>query len=62
MGWRGSKHTFLADYVIQAGAKIMSLGGFSSVLIEGNFDQLPERHENVRVGGPEPQQINAAYR
>src|SRR5437763_2187992 len=32
-----------AANAIQAGARIVSLGGFSSILIEGNFDQLPER-------------------
>src|ERR1700681_3183453 len=32
-----------AAYAIKAGAKIVSLGGFSSILIEGNFNQLPER-------------------
>src|SRR5256884_9088461 len=32
-----------AACAIQAGAKIVSLGGFSSLLIEGNFDHLPER-------------------
>lgn len=36
---------------IKAGAKIVSLGGFSSILIEGNFDQLPERHETVFTTG-----------
>ena len=30
-----------ARCAIQAGAKIVSLGGFSSILIEGNFDHLP---------------------
>ncbi len=29
----------------------MSLGGFSSILIEGNFDQLPERHDTVFTTG-----------
>ena len=32
-----------AACAIKAGAKIVSLGGFSSILIEGNFNQLPER-------------------
>jgi len=36
---------------IQAGAKIVSLGGFSSILIEGNFDQLPPRHGTVFTTG-----------
>ncbi len=40
-----------AACAIQAGAKIVSLGGFSSILIEGNFDQLPERHETVFTTG-----------
>src|SRR6202041_3034417 len=34
-----------AACAIRAGARIVSLGGFSSILIEGNFDQLPERRE-----------------
>ena len=29
----------------------MSLGGFSSILIEGNFNQLPERHDTVFTTG-----------
>ena len=40
-----------ASYAIKAGAKIASLGGFSSILIEGNFDQLPERHETIFTTG-----------
>ena len=40
-----------AAYAIKAGAKIVSLGGFSSILLEGNFDQLPERHETVFTTG-----------
>src|SRR6266567_8648298 len=36
---------------VQAGAKIVSLGGFSSILIEGNFDQLPERRDTVFTTG-----------
>jgi fatty aldehyde-generating acyl-ACP reductase len=35
----------------RAGAKIVSLGGFSSILIEGNFDQLPQRHDTVFTTG-----------
>jgi predicted amino acid dehydrogenase len=31
-----------AACAIKAGARIVSLGGFSSILIEGNFSQLPE--------------------
>jgi predicted amino acid dehydrogenase len=31
-----------AACAIKAGAKIASLGGFSSILIEGNFNQLPQ--------------------
>jgi len=38
-----------AACAIQAGAKIVSLGGFSSILIEGNFDQLPERKDKDTV-------------
>jgi fatty aldehyde-generating acyl-ACP reductase len=40
-----------AAYAIKAGAKIVSLGGFSSILIEGNFDQLPERNGTVFTTG-----------
>jgi fatty aldehyde-generating acyl-ACP reductase len=40
-----------AACAIRAGAKIVSLGGFSSILIEGNFDQLPERHNTVFTTG-----------
>src|SRR5437016_10835649 len=40
-----------AACAIQAGAKIVSLGGFSSILIEGNFDQLPERHTTAFTTG-----------
>jgi fatty aldehyde-generating acyl-ACP reductase len=40
-----------AAYAIREGAKIVSLGGFSSILIEGNFDQLPERHDTVFTTG-----------
>jgi fatty aldehyde-generating acyl-ACP reductase len=40
-----------AAYAIKAGAKIVSLGGFSSILIEGNFDQLPARHDTVFTTG-----------
>jgi fatty aldehyde-generating acyl-ACP reductase len=40
-----------ADCAIKAGAKIVSLGGFSSILIEGNFDQLSERHNTVFTTG-----------
>jgi fatty aldehyde-generating acyl-ACP reductase len=40
-----------AAYAVKAGAKIVSLGGFSSILIEGNFDQLPERHDTVFTTG-----------
>ena len=38
-----------AACAIKAGAKIVSLGGFSSILIEGNFDQLPERNNEDTV-------------
>ena len=40
-----------AACAIRAGAKVVSLGGFSSILIEGNFDQLPERHDTVFTTG-----------
>jgi fatty aldehyde-generating acyl-ACP reductase len=40
-----------AGCAIKAGARIVSLGGFSSILIEGNFDQLPERHDTVFTTG-----------
>jgi predicted amino acid dehydrogenase len=40
-----------ATCAINAGAKIVSLGGFSSILIEGNFDLLPERHNTVFTTG-----------
>jgi fatty aldehyde-generating acyl-ACP reductase len=40
-----------AACAIKAGAKIVSLGGFSSILIEGNFDQLPERQDTVFTTG-----------
>jgi predicted amino acid dehydrogenase len=40
-----------AACAIKAGAKIVSLGGFSSILIEGNFDQLPEHHDTVFTTG-----------
>jgi fatty aldehyde-generating acyl-ACP reductase len=40
-----------AACAIKAGARIVSLGGFSSILIEGNFDQLPARHDTVFTTG-----------
>ncbi len=40
-----------AAYAINAGARIVSLGGFSSILIEGNFDKLPERRHTVFTTG-----------
>jgi len=40
-----------AACAIKAGARIVSLGGFSSILIEGNFDLLPERHDTVFTTG-----------
>jgi len=40
-----------ASCAIKAGAKIVSLGGFSSILIEGDFDQLPDRHDTVFTTG-----------
>src|ERR1700747_2727263 len=36
-----------AACAIRAGAKIVSLGGFSSILIEGHFDQLAQRHDDT---------------
>jgi predicted amino acid dehydrogenase len=40
-----------AACAIKAGAKIVSLGGFSSILIEGNFHQLPERTDTIFTTG-----------
>src|ERR1700674_1165254 len=40
-----------AACAIQAGAKIVSLGGFRSILIEGNFDQLLQRNDTVFTTG-----------
>jgi fatty aldehyde-generating acyl-ACP reductase len=40
-----------AAYAINTKAKIVSLGGFSSILIEGNFDQLPPRNATVFTTG-----------
>src|SRR6202041_2798981 len=40
-----------AGCAINAAAKIVSLGGFSSILIEGNFNQLPERDATVFTTG-----------
>src|ERR1700737_720803 len=40
-----------AANAIHAGAKIVSLGGFSSILIEGDFDQLPARQGTVFTTG-----------
>src|SRR6202051_1904574 len=40
-----------AACAINAGAKIVSLGGFSSILIEGNFDQLLQRNDTVFTTG-----------
>ncbi|PYQ27555.1 MAG: hypothetical protein DMF56_19430 [Acidobacteria bacterium] len=40
-----------AAYAIKAGARIVSLGGFSSILIEGNFDQLPPRRSTIFTTG-----------
>src|SRR5580700_10894699 len=40
-----------AACAIKAGAKFVSLGGGSSILIEGNFDQLPERHDTFFTTG-----------
>jgi fatty aldehyde-generating acyl-ACP reductase len=40
-----------AASAIRTGAKIVSLGGFSSILIEGNFDHLPEKGGTVFTTG-----------
>jgi predicted amino acid dehydrogenase len=40
-----------AACAIKAGAKIVSLGGFSSILIEGNFNQLPPGQDTVFTTG-----------
>lgn len=40
-----------AACAINAGARVVSLGGFSSILIEGNADLLPERRNTVFTTG-----------
>jgi len=40
-----------AACAINRGAKIVSLGGFSSILIEGNFNQLPHRTDTIFTTG-----------
>jgi predicted amino acid dehydrogenase len=40
-----------AACAINAGARIVSLGGFSSILIEGNFDQLSDRTDTIFTTG-----------
>jgi predicted amino acid dehydrogenase len=40
-----------AAYACREGAKIVSLGGFSSILIEGNFDRLPDKRASVFTTG-----------
>ena len=40
-----------ATCAIKAGARIVSLGGFSSILIEGDSDHLPEKGETVFTTG-----------
>ena len=40
-----------AACAIKAGARIVSLGGFSSILIEGNFDLIPDRGATVFTTG-----------
>ena len=40
-----------AACAIRRGARIVSLGGFSSILIEGNFHQLPERTDTIFTTG-----------
>jgi fatty aldehyde-generating acyl-ACP reductase len=40
-----------AACAINAGAKVVCLGGFSSILLESNLDQLPEKHGTVFTTG-----------
>jgi predicted amino acid dehydrogenase len=40
-----------AAYAIKTGAKVVSLGGFSSILIEGNFADLPHNENTVFTTG-----------
>jgi fatty aldehyde-generating acyl-ACP reductase len=40
-----------AAYAIREQAKIVSLGGFSSILIEGKFDQIPHKRETAFTTG-----------
>ena len=40
-----------AACAINRGARIVSLGGFSSILIEGNFDQLPGKRDTIFTTG-----------
>jgi fatty aldehyde-generating acyl-ACP reductase len=40
-----------AACAIDCGARVVSLGGFSSILIEGNFDQLPPHRRTVFTTG-----------
>ena len=40
-----------AACAIRAGARIVSLGGFSSILIEGNFNQLPGTADTIFTTG-----------
>jgi fatty aldehyde-generating acyl-ACP reductase len=40
-----------AACAINRGARIVSLGGFSSILIEGNFDCLPDRSDTIFTTG-----------
>jgi predicted amino acid dehydrogenase len=40
-----------AAYAVKAGAKIVSLGGFSSILIEGNFEMIPDRGTTIFTTG-----------
>jgi len=49
--WNLTRVGSAAACAIKAGARIVSLGGFSSILIEGNFDQLPERGNSVFTTG-----------
>jgi predicted amino acid dehydrogenase len=40
-----------AACAIKAGARIVSMGGFSSILIEGNFDRLPVTDDTIFTTG-----------
>jgi len=40
-----------AECAIRAGARVVSLGGFSSILLEGSLDQLPDRRGTAFTTG-----------